>query len=89
MIKIVKAKYLSGFQLHLTFSDGAQGDYGLAPLLARETELTKPLKDPEAFKAFFLELGALCWKNGLELSPSAIYRELQSAGKLNHSQRAA
>lgn len=89
MIKIVKAEYLGGFQLHLTFSDGAKGDYDLAPLLARETELTTPLKNPEAFKAFFLELGALCWKNGLELSPAAIYRELQSAGKLVHTQQAA
>lgn len=89
MIKIVKAEHISDYQLHLTFSDGAQGNYDLAPLLAKETELTKPLKYPDAFKAFFLELGALCWKNGLELSPSAIYRELQSTGKLVHSQQAA
>jgi hypothetical protein len=89
MIKIVKAEYLSGYQLHLTFSDGAQGNYDLAPLLAKETVLTKALKNHDAFKACFLELGALCWKNGLELSPAAIYRELQSAGKLVHSQHAA
>jgi hypothetical protein len=89
MIKIVKAEYISNHQLHLTFSDGAHGNYDLVPLLARETELTKALKNLDTFKAFFLELGALCWKNGLELSPSAIYRELQSNGKLVHTQQAA
>lgn len=89
MIKIVKAEYISEYKLRLTFSDGAQGDYDFAPLLAKETVLTKPLKSPEDFKSFFIELGALCWKNGLELSPSALYKELQSTGKLAHTQQAA
>ncbi len=31
MIKIVKAEYIRDYQLHLTFSDGAQGDYNFAP----------------------------------------------------------
>ncbi len=89
MIKIVKAEYISEYKLRLTFSDGAQGDYDFAPLLANETVLTKPLKAMENFKAYFTELGALGWKNGLEFSPSALYRELQSAGKLTHAQQAA
>ena len=89
MIKIVKADYIRDYQLHLTFSDGAQGDYDFSPLLAKETVLTQPLKATENFKAYFLELGALCWTNGLELNPSALYRELQSAGKLTHTQQAA
>lgn len=89
MIKIVKAEYISEYKLRLTFSDDAQGDYDFAPLLAKETVLTKPLKATEYFKAYFTELGALGWKNGLELSPSALYRELQSAGKLSHTQQAA
>lgn len=89
MIKIVKAEYLSGYQLRLTFSDGAHGDYDFAPLLTKETVLTKPLKDPEIFKAYFIELGALCWKNGLEFSPAALHQELQSTGKLTHAKQAA
>lgn len=89
MIKIVKAEYIRDHQLHFMFSDGAQGDYDFAPLLAKETVLTRPLKSPENFKSFFIELGALCWKNGLELSPSALYKELQSTGKLTRTQQAA
>ena len=89
MIKIVKTEYISEYKLHLTFSDSAQGDYDFAPLLAKETVLTKPLKAMENFKAYFTELGTLGWKNGLELNPSALYRELHSAGKLTRAQQAA
>jgi len=51
--------------------------------------LTLPLQDPEYFKAYFIELGAVCWKNGLEFSPAALHQELQSAGKLSRVQQAA
>jgi hypothetical protein len=89
MIKIVKADYICDYQLRLTFSDDTQGNYDFASLLAKETVLTQPLKSPETFKAFFIELGALCWKNGLELSPAALHKELQTAGKLVSAQQAA
>jgi len=89
MIKIIKAEPLNASQLRLTFSDGTQGDYDFAPLLARDTVLTRPLRDPDIFAGFFLELGALCWKNGLELSPAALHRELREAGKLVPAREAA
>jgi hypothetical protein len=89
MIKIVKASYLRDYQLRLTFSDSTQGDYDFAPLFAKDTVLTQPLKNTETFKAYFIELGALCWKNGLELSPAALHKELQTAGKLVSAQQAA
>jgi hypothetical protein len=89
MIKIIKAETIGQTQLRLTFSDGTQGDYDFAPLLAKETVLTQPLKTPETFNTYFIELGALCWKNGLEFSPAALHQELQSAGKLTRAQQAA
>lgn len=89
MITVVKAEYICDYQLRLTFSDGTQGNYDFAPLLAKETVLSQPLKNLETFKAYFIELGALCWKNGLELSPAALHNELQTAGKLVSTQQAA
>jgi Protein of unknown function (DUF2442) len=89
MIKIINAKHVGNYLIHLTFSDGAQGDFDMATLLNNETVLTRAIKTPEQFKAFFLELGALCWKNGLELSPSAIYHEMKLAGSLKFEQQAA
>jgi len=89
MIKIINAKHVGNYRIHLTFSDGAQGDFDMAILISNETVLTRAIKTPEHFKAFFLELGALCWKNGLELSPSAIYQEMKLAGTLILEQQAA
>lgn len=63
--------------------------YDFAPLLAKETVLTLPLQNPEYFKAYFIELGAVCWENGLEFSAAAPHLELQSAGKLSRVEQAA
>ena len=89
MIKIIKAETIGQTQLRLTFSDGTQGDYDFARLLAKDTVLTRPMKTPEIFNDHFIELGALCWKNGLEFSPAALHQELQSSGKLTRVQQAA
>jgi Protein of unknown function (DUF2442) len=89
MTKIVRATYRNNFVIELEFSDAAVGDYDLAPLLARNTELTRPLMDPDYFKRFFLDLGALCWPNGFELSPEAIHQRLNQIGALHRASRVA
>ena len=82
MIKIVCVQPLEGHQLRLEFSDGSAGDYDVRPLVRKATELTRPLEDPAFFGSVFLELGALAWPNGLELSPSALHAELERQGAL-------
>ena len=89
MIKIVSAKPLRDYLIAICFSDGSGGEYDLAPLIARKTMLTRPLANPDYFKEFFLELGALCWRNGFELSPAAVYRELETQGRLMKQFQAA
>lgn len=83
MIKLMHAEYRHGYAIHCEFSDGMAGEYDLEPLLtSHPTPLTVPLLDQAAFRRFFLRSGALCWRNGLELDPQAIYHELKSGGKL-------
>lgn len=89
MIKIVSARLLRDYVIAVGFSDGSGGEFDLASLIARESTLTRALKDAAYFKEFFLELGALCWRNGFELSPGAIYRDLEVQGKLIKQFRAA
>lgn len=89
MIKIVRVQPLEGWKLRLDFSDGTSGDYDVHPLVRKATELTRPLEDPAFFASVFLELGALAWPNGLELSPSAVYRELRQQGALRQVQSVA
>lgn len=89
MIKIIHAQYLEKPVLRLYFSDNSYGNYDLQPLIDRQTELTIPLEDETYFKLFFLELGALCWRNGLELSPSNIHRKLAQQQLLHYESKAA
>jgi hypothetical protein len=87
--KIVRAKHLHDFVLELEFGVGMAGEYDLEPLFARDTVLTRPWSDPEYFKRFMIELGALGWPNGLELSPQTIRRRLEEQGKLHRAARVA
>lgn len=89
MTKIVRARYLRDFLIEVEFADGMAGDYDLALLLDRDTVLTRPLTDPEYLKRFIIDLGALGWPNGLELSPQTIRQRLEEKGKLRRATRVA
>jgi len=89
MIKIVRAEHIRQKILRLYFSDSSWGDYDLQPLIDHQTELTLPLNDDSYFQQFFLELGALCWRNGLELSPGNIHRKLKERQQLHFETKVA
>ncbi len=89
MLDITQAKYIDKFQIAVTFSDGATGIFDAAPLLANRGSLLVPLRDPEFFRAFFIDAGALCWRHGLELSPTRVRAEIEGAGGLQVGQKVA
>jgi hypothetical protein len=88
MIKILRATPLDGYKIRLEFSDGSSGEYDLAELIARDTEMVRPLADRDYFAACFLELGALCWRNGFELSAPGLHRKLAERGQLRRASAA-
>jgi len=84
MIKIIKATYLNDYTITLEFSDGKCVNYDFSYIVNKEGILAQPLKDKNYFKTFFLELGAICWKNGLELSPHSIYSKAKNTAALHN-----
>ncbi len=82
MIKLVSIRPSDSDEIDLVFSDGATGRWSAAALIGRDTGLTRPLADPAYFRRAFIEAGALCWPNGLELSARSLHRRLDEAGKL-------
>jgi len=82
MLKLVSAQWVGDSRISLAFSDGKQGIFDFEGLLSKEAALTVPLRNPQVFKRFFLELGALCWPNGMAFSASRLHRELDALGKL-------
>jgi Protein of unknown function (DUF2442) len=71
VIKVLQLKPLGDFQLELSFSDGSHGVFDGAEYLAsRSGPMLEPLRNPVYFARCFIEMGALCWPNGFELSPT-------------------
>jgi hypothetical protein len=57
--------------LELEFSDHTQGVFDAGVYLAtRSGPLLDKLRDPAYFSRVFIDADALCWPNGLELSPA-------------------
>ncbi len=76
MIKVLNARPAGDFKLELDFSDHTQGVFDAAAYLAtRSGPLLDKLRDATYFARVFVDAGALCWPNGLELSPAKV-REL-------------
>ena len=69
MFHVTKAKYLSDYQIELSFDDGTEGKVDL------EKYLTGPMFEPLKEKARFAEvkldeeLGIIVWSNGADLAP--------------------
>lgn len=72
MIKLIEARYRGNFQIALAFSDGAEGVFDGNEFLKRNGPLLVALRNESYFQRAFVDAGALCWPNGLELSPARL-----------------
>ncbi len=74
--QLQSVKYLKGYRLHLTFSDGNEGDLDLAGELWGE--VFEPLKDLKLFRKFRLneELNTISWPTGADLAPEFLYEKI-------------
>ena len=79
MIKILHANFMSMSHIELEFSNGADLVFNLKKYLSEnEGPLLIPLHDASYAQKLFIDCGALCWPNGLELSPSRLFEYSQS-----------
>jgi hypothetical protein len=75
MHSVVKALYLSGYRMRLTFEDGATRDVDLEAHLQGEVFL--PLRNLRRFRRFRVDpdLDTVVWENGADLSPDFLYEQ--------------
>jgi hypothetical protein len=78
MNKVVKIKWLGGYRLHATFSDGGTSECDFSTLVAEEGPMGQPLRDPAYFAQVFLEDGAPTRPNGFDMCPDWLRREIES-----------
>jgi len=74
VIKVLNARLVDTFKLEIDFSDHTQGVFDAASYLAKRSgPLLDKLRDASYFSRFFIDAGALCWPNGLEISPAKVH----------------
>ena len=76
MYRVVSVVPLSDFQLRVQFDDGTQG------IASLQDRLFGPVFEPLKNLAFFQkvridEFGVICWPNGADLAPDALYAQLR------------
>ena len=73
MIKVLTCTHVEHFKLALTFSNGESGVFDATSYLSeKQGSLLEPLRTDSYFQRCFIDAGALCWPNGLELSAQRV-----------------
>ena len=77
--ELTEAKYVDGYIIWISFSDGSEGEVDLESQLYGE--VFEPLKDKTYFKTFTIhpELKVLSWDCGADFAPEYIYNLIKSA----------
>jgi hypothetical protein len=84
--RVATVEALPGNRLRVCFVDGTAGEVELAGLLGKEEmrgTVFEPLaRNPDLFRRVFVdEFGAVCWPNGADLAPDAMYDAIRLNGR--------
>jgi Protein of unknown function (DUF2442) len=78
--RVTRVIPLPKYRLWIEFDDGVSGTIDLAEELAGE--VFEPLRDEAIFRQVAVdEYGAVCWPDGPDLAPDAMYDEIASRSK--------
>lgn len=76
MHRVVSVKAQPDWQLEVAFADGTRGVLSLKTRLFGP--VFEPLKDESLFAQVNIdEFGVICWPNGADLAPDALYQDLK------------
>lgn len=77
MNRIVRVSAGNSYTLHVVFDDGRSGEIDLSARLFGP--VFEPLRDPLLFAQVQVDdYGAVCWPNGADLAPDALYLAVSS-----------
>ena len=77
MHRVVRVSTGNGYTLDVVFADGTSGQIDLTSSLFGP--VFEPLKEPTFFSQVRIdEYGVICWPNGADLAPDALYRKFAS-----------
>ncbi|WP_366925159.1 DUF2442 domain-containing protein [Halomonas sp.] len=78
MYKITYVAALPDYRLRVVFADGSSGVVSLKDRLFGP--VFEPLRDPAFFSLVSIgKFGVVCWPNGADLAPDALYKHIKKA----------
>jgi hypothetical protein len=76
--RVTLVKPLKDYSIYVEFEDGTRGEVALGDRLFGP--VFEPLKDPDLFAQVYVDaFGAVCWPNGADLAPDALYDRLAAS----------
>ncbi len=72
LVTVKEARYVSGYTLELTFSDGISAEIDFSDWIEK-FPFFAPLKDIEYFKNFSLDGWTVGWQNGADIAPETLH----------------
>lgn len=87
--RVVSVRYVGGYRLELTFSDGFSRELDLTDRATGRSGLLRDLGDVEFFRRVRVdpEAGTLVWPNGVDFCPDVLY-SLATRGQSQASEAA-
>jgi len=82
MVKVVDAKPVGKWRLHIRFSDGSEGVHDFASMIEEGGEMVEPLRDEEFFARVHVEYGVPTWPNGFDVDAIALHMKMEADGEL-------
>jgi hypothetical protein len=75
--RVIAARYVRDFILHVRFADGNEGDVDLQGEL--DGEVFEPVRDPAYFRRFQVstDLGTIVWPNGADFAPEFLHERVR------------
>jgi len=80
MPRVIDAKYLNDYCIHIIFSNGKEGNIDLLPYIGQG--VFKPLSNKEYFKKLFVDGWTISWPNGADIAPETLYELTEKTGKM-------
>jgi len=81
--RVASATVLSGLRIRVSFVDATEGEILLERFISSPRvagTLFEALRDPALFAQVRVVGGVLCWPNGADLAPDAMYDAIRATG---------
>jgi len=80
MPRVIDAKYLDDYLIHIIFSNGKEGTIDLSSFIGQG--VFEPLSNKDYFKKLFVDGWTISWPNGADIAPETLYELTERAGNM-------